>query len=308
MTFDNILEKYFKKYKLHFRVQAFYKEPKQWVNYATPEYKAYLNLNKEPNHREIMPDEVVLDIDADKSKGLNTRKKEVEDLVIILKDKLKSLTISFSLWRSGGDGFHFHLFFPQLMNYPKYEREDVKKMIIRHIGYGHLSGGKAHICSGGGTLIQIEGRYSRKGGRKIHIDTVGDYENNELPLQVLKKYEDEKEKRKHYKPEPFHSNELPSCIKFLNSEDFLSINDGWNRASFILASYYKSQGKTIAEVINLLSDWNEYTLSRRIDERSIRATARSVFKGNRHMSCRYRKALLEELGQTILCKGCRHDT
>jgi len=307
MTFDSILEKYYQKYKIHFRVQSFYKEPRQWVNYKTKEYDYYINAYKEPNHREIMPDEVVLDIDASHSLSIKEKKEETTKLMKILQEKLSSLAMGYSVWNSGGSGYHFHLFFPKLMKYPKYERDELKRMIKKHLGYGYLTG-KAHVCMGGGTLIQIEGRWNRKGSRKTHVKTVGDFESNELPDAVLKKYLNEKEAMKHRKPVVFHCNDKPSCIKFFEAEDFLATNDGWNRASFILAAFYRDSGKTKEEALDLLGDWNEYVLNRRIPIKNIKSTVYSVYKSKRRMTCRYRKNLLEELGQQILCKGCRHDT
>ena len=636
MTFDSILEKYYQKYKIHYRVQAFYAEPRPWVNYKTPEYDYYINAYKEPNHREIMPDEVVLDIDVSKSLSISEQKLEGKKLMTLLQEKLKSLTIGYSVWNSGGSGYHClrskekvivrinnkiklielrqlislhhsnesvyiktkegfkkvlnvvereqtpneklckiklngmngvicskdhrfpvvrneeymileaediklndkmlldisgyngdetkgsydlgrfiglylaegnkhktkpqvyfcfdksemdyalfikefceknycakvtikeiknyirvfvysktiynllddfvignnsrsknfkgkvynacndfrtgiidgwlegdglhrqyqngctiskglaksiqslglsvgrlftinqykkagtvaynlhwikkpkqeyktylnppkncvyakvtyksnnfikktrlvdieidsedhlftlsngivthncHMFFPKLMDYPKYERTELKRMIIKHLGYGYLTG-KAHVCMGGGTLIQIEERWSRKGNQKTHIATVGDFESNKIPDAVLKKYQEQKEAMKHRKPVVFHCNDKPSCIKFFESEDFISTNDGWNRASFILAAFYRDTGKNKEETLDALMDWNEYTLSRRIHEKQIRSTVNSVFRNKRKMTCRYRKQLLEDLGQQILCKGCKHN-
>lgn len=298
---SDYLEYYFKKYKQPFRVQTFRQKPKKWINYKgidneDEDWMYYINANQEPNHREVLPAEIVLDIDYHSKDDDKTKEKKALKITRdAIQKKLQELEYTYSLWHSGGSGFHFHLFFDELLKYNSFDRREMKHLITKSIGYGFLTTHPDRAKVDSPHMIQVECRMSRKNKKKILIEEVEKGENK-IPKELMIKYEVSKslESKVPVISIPLVNGE-PNSIKFFLSERFID-KDGKKRALFILASWYKEQGYNADLTYQKLYEWNSYTLRGYLNNISIRAVVNSVYKNNRKVSSRYRDKLLEEIG------------
>jgi hypothetical protein len=295
MKIDNYLEYYYRKYKIHFRVQRFFKFPCPWHNYKDPKYEWYTSYHGEPNHREVLPSELCLDldyhsVDASFEEVEEAQNKTVKDI----KERLTTKKISYTLWKSGGTGFHFHIFFDELLNYGKYERDEIKRLLLRDICYGYLThhDGQAHIHLT--PMIQIENARSRKGGMKS-LKFSEDFGSNQIDESVLIKYDVEKAMAQYTIKKIPLTNGEPADIKYFLSNDMVN-TDGKKRVAFILASWFAQQGLSENECYDKICEWNSYTLRGYLFLKQIKATVKGVYKSKRRVSQRYRNELLKEIG------------
>ena len=297
-TSEQYLEYYFSNHKLNFRVQHWSKNPQPWCNYKSSEWNNYITEYKYVNHREILPDEIVFDIDCHGENLSETEQKiKTKKLGDILSQRLKDQGFDFAYWQSGGNGVHLHLFFPELLSYNKPHRQYIKKLFYKHIGQEYLQvpEGEAHICQGNPILIQLELAIHRKGGVKTLLDW-NTTKANKIPTQILEDFESKKTEfnnKKLYNLNP----DVPKAIQFLENEDFANVKDGRTRALFVLACYY-SHFMTDKELFQKVKKWNEYQLHGYLNEKQILATIKSVTKQKERplFPYRYLKNLLEELG------------
>lgn len=292
---SNYLEYYYDKYKINFRVQVFKKEPRPWFNYKADGYETYCAKYGQPNHREVLPTEIVLDVDYHSKDATKEKHKEIMTRTVEeIASNLDNLKLSYSLWQSGGSGYHFHLFFEELTNYPKYERDELKRLLLRKLGYGFLTEkeDKAHVHLP--IMIQIEEEYSRKGGKKKVIKSV-DSGENKIPKDIFIKFDIDKAMSAFLATKTPVSNGEPKSIKFFLSNDFVN-SDGKKRALFVLASWYKGEGLSPELCYQKLYEWNNYTLRGYLAEKHIKATVNSVYKNAKLIGKRYRNELLKELG------------
>ena len=309
MSAEQILKTYFVKYG-NYRVMKFYKHPSKWfvLDKTYFEQKKEWRMIHEPNQRQIMPDELVFDIDVE------SHDKKFEnagaDLTNIIIGRLKNDNIKFSVWFSGGSGFHIHAFFPQLLKYNKIHRKLFKELLLKHYGYGYLNTHlPAHVCLAPKTLIQLENAMHRKlRGTKAYAtefnpnwDTSECF-NNKIPQALIDKFERLKNKVRLIIKKPFLSDkEDPQCIRFILSNDFLGKKDGRKRALFILASYYKKRRMPDDQIIQRLIEWNNYELNNYLSVRSIKSTVKS---SNGTVGCHYVRNFLDELNVDF-CKTCK---
>ena len=298
----DFIEYYYKKYKTPFRVQHFRKEPKAWINFKgrdnkDEEWVYYVNGIGEPNHREPLPCELVMDIDYHVADITPQQEKKAFKITLeAIESKLKDLHLSYSLWKSGGNGYHFHLFFNELLDYSKFERQEIKRALLRHIAYGFLTNHTERANVDSPVMITIENKYSRKGKKKTMLKQI-DEGNNKLPKEIMIKYEIGKDLNKYIaKPIPNLTNGEPNSIKFLLSSDIGS-KDGKKRALFVLTSWFAQKyNKDKNMMYQKLYEWNSYTLRGYHSERQIRSTINSVLKSKSRVTARYRNQLLEDIG------------
>jgi hypothetical protein len=299
---DDFIEYYYQKYKTPFRVQYFRKNPNKWINFKgrdneDKDWLYYVNGIGEPNHREPMPTEIIMDIDYHVADISDKEEKEAFKITLdAIETKLTDLHLSYSLWRSGGNGYHFHLFFEELKNYSKFERQELKRALLRYIAYGFLTFHKGRANVDSPVMITVENQYSRKNKKKTMIRQV-DKGNNKIPKEVMIKYEISKDLKKYIvKPILNLTNGEPNSIKFLLSSDIGS-KDGKKRALFILTSWFAQKYNNEKDIIyQKLYEWNSYTLRGYHTERQIRMTVNSVLKSRSRVTARYRNQLLEDIG------------
>ena len=281
MTWQDYLEEYYTKYKKNFVVQKFGKFPCPWLNYRTPQYKRFIEKENYVNHREVFPDEIVFDIDMDKSMSVENAKKESGKISAEISNRLESLGFSHSVWESGGCGHHIHLFIPSLYEMNELDRRIMKRCILKTFGHGYIrpreSSGRVQIQPN--IIIQLEQAHHRKGGRKKRIYL---FENGENPLSSLfdSSFKNEKEKNNHIAKyfKEFDLKKKPAAIVFLETEQYSQIKDGRDRALFILTAYYKQFVKD-KELFDTLHDWNKRILGNYFSQRIIRGKMKSARPG-----------------------------
>lgn len=296
---SDYLKYYDKEYGFGFKVQSFIRMPKNWVVYGTKDYKD--GLDSGYNHRERLPNEVILDFDGD----VKYCNKDLMKLICVVLDKDELI---YRKYNSGGDGYHIHLTFDELLQYPKYERDELKKMIIKHLGYGHLTEAKkgdSHVCTSNVSgMIQIEKAYHRKGGYKNPLGEEK-WGSNDIPHDIMKKFVTWQDEQKNFKPVQFKSNHDKPCIKYFLTENFIHHENCRDRVAFILAAHYHNTGVNQKEALELLQNWNIGNLNGYLREGHLRSKVGCVYRSDRGMGCRFIQGILDELGMRILCRGCR---
>jgi|2_EtaG_2_1085320.scaffolds.fasta_scaffold25998_2 hypothetical protein len=297
----NFIEYYYQKYKISFRVQHFRKEPRPWINYKGKDNKDekwlyYTSGYGNPNHREPLPCEIIMDIDYHVPKvHKKTEEKAFKITLKAIENKLNDLHLSYSLWNSGGNGYHFHLFFDELLKYSDFERKELKQLIIRHLAYGFLTFHKDRAKVDSPVMITVENMFSRKNKKKTLIKQI-DEGDNKIPKEIMIKYDISKDLKRHIKkPIPLTNGE-PNSIKFLLSSD-IGTKDGKKRALFVLSSWFAQKyGNDFDIIYQHLHEWNSYTLRGYHSTTQMRSTVRSVLKSRSRVTSRYRDRLMEEIG------------
>jgi hypothetical protein len=294
----NFLEYYYKKYNLPFRIQTFRKEPRKWINFKGMDDEDFIKYDSawgKPNHREPLPAEIVMDIDYHiPNISPKEEEKAFKVTLMAIEDKLKELKLTYSLWHSGGNGYHFHLFFDELVKYPRFQRTELKRFLLRHLAYGYLTFHEDRAKVDSPVMITIENAFSRKGSKKKLIRFVNNGDNK-IPQEVMIKYDVNKNLEKYIKKPTQTFNGEPRSIKFLLSSNIGS-KDGKKRASFVLASWFAQQGLDKRAIFNKLYEWNEYTLRGYLPQKILWSTTNSVLRSNSRVSSRYRNQLLDDIG------------
>jgi len=308
-TVINKLDEYYARYP-GFKVQRFIEYPCPWVEYRGEGYERYLKQFGDVNHRQLMIDEVLIDID---SKTLQ----EGIEFADKIETKLNEKEMTYERWNSGGNGVHFHLFFPQLMEYKtdKHKRNRIKKKIIYWL-LGELKGDKL-LDMYTKQLVQIEYANHRKGGIKtlIHKES-GTWPVNLYPKVLDDEYEEEKQAALEVKYSVPETTEDLNCIKFLsgkqvNKEKFIAKEDGMYRAMFALASWYVKKGLSPEQIEKKLFAWyDKIPLKwRRASAKTVnkRIISYTIKKTNGSMGCPYKRDLMEDLNCANVCKGCQYN-
>jgi len=307
-TFKRTLD-YFYKIQPGFKVQRFIEFPCPWIPYNEEGFDEYVEQYGEPNHREILEDEIVIDVDPDDYRDGIAHANLVEK-------KLLDGEYGFKRFQSGGSGHHFHLIFPELSYFfTKEQVEDVKYFLIEFILGKELIKPKklkSHVCLFKKKLIQIEYAKHRKGGTKTL--TSKNLKLNVIPIKFFT-FLEEKNKQIIKMQERFSNIEQPdnlNCINFLEGKTVNRLNyfkkfDRINyRALFSLASYYKSKGYNIKEK---LLEWYD-TIPSDLKSNSFATVNKKQIeildkRSNGSAGCFYRLRLLEELGiDKKICKDC----
>ena len=295
------------------KVQKFIEYPCPWFEITgnnIEEYKNYIKTYGEPNHREILQDEIAIDVDAEVVADGVTHANMVEE-------RLKELNIYYVRWKSGGDGEHFHLIFPELpIIFEENILETVKYLLIEFILTGMINPEKldSHICLFKKKLIQIEYAQHRKGGSKQKVSDnwgLNDIPSDFFPFMEIKlKRKMEMTNKINAIPQPDNLN----CINYfngktINGDNYYNLKRINYRTLFSLASYFKSKYVNEKMVKKKLLEWyNNIPLKLRRDSvGTVNLQQINILskRSNGYAGCLYRISLLEELGKDkIICDGC----
>ena len=236
------LEEIKNKYGRDFYVQKFLKFPHEWLIYGSEHYNEFIKKEKTVNHREIMNDEIVVDLDIDKKNITRQQAREkIKEAALSIQTKLVRYGFSFEFWYSGGDGIHIQIYFPELIPMEKEKRDDIKKEFLKWIGYNYLNSSedKAHVCVVNKTLIQIEHAVHRKGGIKTLDKSLSNNLNiiNKIPKIIYDKAEKKHEEMKQLYNAKKDEKE-PFWVKIFESGFAKLEQDGGYLSSWCLFSYY----------------------------------------------------------------------
>lgn len=279
------LDYYYEQYG-SYRVQLFQHRPFKWVNYESEEYHEFFDdAGCLPNHREKMLDELVIDVDGER--------KDNKKLMDRLVEKFTDDELTFYGWQSGGEGYHLHLFYPELRTKNKRDRLILLRLLKTHItkGVSRPKDLKSHVCGANPKLIQCEKALHRKGGYK-ELYSKQELGVNKIPFELYMELQ-----RILSQPVKetwnYFNGDTPSHIKFfLKGENFISIGDGRYRAMFCIASHYVKIGLDREEVYLKLKEWNDYQLRGYFEDYRIRNVATTT---NGSVGMRFVKDLLREL-------------
>ena len=335
-TTGEYLTKYHEKYG-EFRVQYWYNIPTKWINYDSPEYHELKDtyMGNTANQREVMHDEVIIDIDTDKELTLKQARVEARKLIPYIIKRLNNLN-QYEIWFTGSRGFHIHIFFPELDAYKDYELKTMKKFIIEVICKGymeHESSFKAHVCNAHKhcilcehglhwktgeqkTLIKVkETKFEIKGTKKsYHVPP------NYIPKEVVPKFIQwlKEEKKYHELGKNSSLNTIndkgemvkPRCIKYLFSNEYHELNEGKKRALFILIGFYinymerTNKKVTCNMIFNYIKQWNDKNKTQ-LPYKTIKYHVEyQVKESKRKPGCRYIRDFLRDLCKEQLCVKC----
>jgi len=251
------------------------------------------------NHREIFPDEVVLDFDT---KSKDDRNKAYHLIV----SRLKKHKFAFNAWSTGGKGVHIHLFFPELKKVPNEQRSIYKEEIIKYIAAQQINTAKIDFQLCGRHLVRSEfGTHEKTGKDKLPIEEYTPLikQDNKIPDKVISAVKRRTLNSRHTQTRVAGKMAFP-CVNYLVSQDFAGIKDGRARALFILASYaYNNLG--MAKGLDLLNQWNDYKMNGYFKEQELKSKLMHIKRNKIQVGCRYIKYLLTELGITNkVCGTC----
>ena len=232
---------------------------------------------------------VIIDIDE----------KVIEDnekALLVMQKRLEEDGITYDLYKTGGKGFHFHLFFEELLHIDdSFLITRIKKEIISKYGKGFkvdlLKAGKKN-------LIGIEDCIHRNGkGYKL---LVSNYENEEYPNMIPIVIRKKKAIKGKFLV-AMNSFDM-NCIGYLQENP---IPEGYrDNVLFSLISHWKHR-HTRDELIKITSDF----VSRNgdfISEGTILLKIDNALQSSQRTGCSYNKILLEGLGCDEICKKCKY--
>jgi len=293
-----------------FKVQRFIDFPCPWISYNSPDYENYVATYGDPNHREILPDEIVIDVDAE-----NTKHGKIH--ADIVQERLDAKGFNYKRYVSGGDGEHFHLIFSSLdLIFPNMNIEDVKYGLIEFMLEGLINPEDldSHICLFKKKLIQIEDAPHRKGKKKLLRSRRKGI--NIIPDEFFTFYAYKLSQREAITSR-ISSIKQPdnlNCIRYfygenINGENYFDLKRINYRTLFSIASYYHNKYKNTKEVKEKVMEWyNSIPLQLRRDSVgtvNLRQIDILSKRSNGTAGCLYRLSLLEELGkEKKICESC----
>lgn len=299
-------------YQPGIKVQRFIDFPCPWISWDSDDIDDYIETYGEPNHREILSDEVFIDVD---SENIEEGRKHAT----LVRDKLLSHNIKFKEYESGGDGIHFHAIFPEFDWFFENNSfaEDGKYLLIKYLLGPEVmdpEGIDSHICTTKKKLVQIEFVKHRKGGiKKLVNENIG---LNTIPPDFFSILEGNIKKKTDMQKR-FETIKQPTnlrCIKYLHGKkvgglqyfEEARIN---YRTLFALSAYHYNVTQDRDKTLKILNEWYltipvplRRASRESVNARNIPLTVKST---NGSASCLYRFGLLEELGvEKKICKGC----
>lgn len=263
--------------------------------------KVYANEpNKIYNYREIADSEIVLDLDY-KAENNETIKEIVEHYSKLLLE----LGIKHQVWASGGDGYHIHMIFIDLLLYEKDIRQKYREYFLQFFGLGTAV--DYHKCYEK-TMITMEKTKHKKGGIKTLMIDNG-LINTHLPATIKAYYDmvqfqtnfNNKNKYNDYIATDFKncngSFNLP-CMDYLlaNLHSFSNFRE---RTAFLLVGYLKFTLKYDRDkIINIIE-----TYFTKVDFKN--TSAETLYNQvKHHFTCKYLRTALMEMGRYSLCQNC----
>jgi hypothetical protein len=278
---------------------AYHEYKNAWWRYYT---KADTYRKIDFNHRDIFPNEVVLDFDEE---DIETNAHYASKVIVFLKEK----KIKHSVFYTGGKGVHIHCFFKGIEKAS--ENKLIKTLLTDWMtGCIDISIDKQLM---GRHLVRMEfGHHESKMPERVYKVPIGDsfkdhFTLNNVPKFIWKQYEEKilffALRRMQYQQEGVKITGIPLCLKYLMSDEFAKHRDGGKRAIFAIASYYRNLPDR--ELGELLLRYNKYVLKEPLLREQLYQQIKSVRKHKgRHVGCSYRHTLLREVGAGEVACAC----
>jgi hypothetical protein len=253
-----------------------------------------LHTDVQFNHRDIFPNEVVLDFDEEE---IETNAHYASKVMVFLKEQ----KIKHSVWYTAGKGIHIHTFFKDLEKVS--ELKLMKNLLADWMTQSIPITIDKQLM--GRHLVRMEfGHHESKMPERIRKTPIGDtfeqhFKKNTIPKHLWQQYEDKilfyALKRLQNKHEGGKVTGIPYCLKYMLSDDFVKHHDGGKRALFCIASYYRNLPD--AELGSLLVRYNKYVLKEPLSKEQMYSTVQGVRKHKgRHVGCSFRHEVLRAVG------------
>lgn len=281
-------------YKLQDKILLCYRpsEKHGWADRAF-----YLSEEYDPlkgyNHRNILQNEVV--IEFDKENPDDNRKYADEVCKRLAKDGL-----SYSKWSSGNKSVHVHVLF----NFESCRNISLmKNTLMRH--YSKDLPDPDMRLAVDNHLIRAENGIHEKTGRfKTLLYKTKDYPRvNLIPERIWSEYGDAMRTvmKRRLSTDINELVEHPGFKWILTAEDFREVNDGRERALFMLIHVLKPkyEGKK-DELIEYLQDWYRYSGGTKLSKGQIKSKVNYHWEKSYTFSNKYINELLSDLGKKEL--------
>lgn len=258
------------------------------------------------NHREVLPSEVVFDLDTECQK----RQKLYLNKLITKLDRGK---YTYDSYHTGGKGSHTHTFWEGLAQLSTEDRSLMKECILNAFFNKRervYAGVDYQLCTR--HLVRAEyGLHEKTLNRKLPISSNGDrHKFNKIPakakIEYMKRKMDKKERAKIVRSGTGISRAAFPCVTTLLSQDFAKNKDGRKRALNILSCYfYKNVGD---KGINTIKEWNDYKLNGYFKEHQVERSfknMKAMVDSGKSYGCRATGNLLGEFGlKDEVCSIC----
>jgi len=280
----------------------------EWAGRGFKDYEA--------EHREVFPDEIVIETDMHyKRKNTNFAK--------MLCTRLRINGFSYSKWDSGNKSKHIQLFFPELMRVHSSEkRKKLKELFVRWLCGCKRNYPSCSYCDGDRTgkgeidcfvvlnnidmqlmgkhLIRMEYATHPKTGRpKVLNESYSLDTPNRFPKKVVRQFNHIK---KHIVPKVKtikHIGKMMCLHYFINS----NLDDCRERVMFSLASHLvKSKGAQ--DTRDILYQWNKNIQDGHLRQCQIEGVIKGTMKSNKSTGCMFNKKILQELDLLSVCDYC----
>ena len=227
----------------------------KWLPYRGKDYLGFYGNIQEfvPNHRECLPDEVVIDCDF-----------KAEWVRVKVGDRLKETELAYSFWDSGNKGCHAHIYFNGLGLLTYEDRKIMKKLITKYYFGDMIKSCKIDTALVSRHMIRSEyGKHEKTKAYKSFITADRELEKNDIHANILDKFKETKAAylaAKSRVKSPSTPDNPPECVKFFLGDDFKGAKDGRKMALFVLTSWFKEISMDDDEILDNLLHINHYSL------------------------------------------------
>lgn len=257
------------------------------------------------NHRDQLPNELVLDFDYDDPEENERRVHYLCD------ERFVESRINGVLYHTGNKGYHLHSYWKGLSSCQ--EPTLLKNLLCDWLL--EETDTKVDRQLFGRHLVRFEGGHHEKAlpltKCKEKVRGINnEFEENEIPQEVWDKYVHKVTnyalRRMLWRQQGKPARGRPKCVDYFLSDEFSQHKDGGKRALFIIASYYHDLPDK--ELGALLDRYNKYNLKRPVSRETLYSTIMSVrgHKGRR-VGCNYRHSLLRDIGASSVAEKCERD-
>lgn len=263
------------------------------------------------NLRQILPQEVIWDIDPPKTTDardqLESAKKQGEKITL----RMRQDNITWSVWWTGNKGLHIQTTWPELRNYSDADRLFLKRELIKKYAWDCDYDLKTATSK---CLIQLEDTPHRKTLK--NKQKWAEYDSgipNILPADIIAKYAIKqasvslrktlkKDIQSEVKGTLKELLAMPKCMQWLHTTTLPEGNR--DNALFSLISHLKHhyhKDELVEEVEKWVERHNNFLNTREIECKIEKAI------GTPHKtSCHRNQDLMKDLNKTDLCKDCIH--
>jgi len=265
----------------------------------------YNDMVDRVNQRQVMPFEIVFDIDG-------KSKEHALEVAADVSGKLAVLGFDNTIWDTGNKGYHVHCFMTELLNYPPYEREQIREFFYDLMEHKEID----RQLKSENVMVLLEHaphRKTRNAKVPVHstskeqvvqekLSTIMLVNNTKLPKTIIQRLNDNKVKEVIIKTNAgYYDDYNKKCIQYYLDNTKVIPNGYRDKVLFSLLSNLPNDYDNLKS--NTVSFNNRH--SNFLTDRQIEAKVNNAIYSKRTTGCRYNKAILKELGIQELCEVCK---